>query len=802
MASQNLARLGIVMGIDTAELETGINEAIRKFGKLKQSIKRESDAAAKEIVALEYATKDYGKTLTKVEQIQREITSGKYANATKQLKDMLLDQARAYDAVAESAKKANMAQMGGAGGKLPPHLQAALGYQTTDIVTSLLGGQNPMMVLIQQGGQLRDQFGGFVPLFKAISSVLNPMRIAIGGTAVAMAGLAFAAYKGQEESSKFRDTLILTNNIAGVTASSFQMMSAALSDKLNMSIGKTNDVFMELIASGKFTSISLSSVAKAIALVSKLSGETASVVAKDLMASLDGSAQSASKLNEKYNFLTFAQYQQIEALARQNKLQESVKLTADLLTASLTKQERDVGTLEKAWESLGKMFGSFWNDLKSIGKDKTTEDIITNLKKDIEYLEKSLNGLSGQRNSELLEAKKKQLQEYLDIQNKAIQEAQTKSDAQARENARIKAYEETGGAQKTADLIAEYQKLVNDGLFQTRVKGVNEFERIQLESAKRIQDYLIQQNANLQKDKGLRAELYTKNNVQFILNEQAKVAQLQEDISRKEKLRIDERQQGELNSLAREREKLELYRDNILLSDNDKQIALDRLRTEQEIAKLIKDQKLTGTALETAIQREKLIQAQKEGVIRLGEQLSIVQSIHTSVFNNMTAAIENFVRTGKFAFKDFTISVIRGILEIEAKAQSAKLLSSAGKSIGGIFGSFFGGDSVRSQSFLNEAGGMEVGGSLGFANGGSPPVGVPSMVGEKGPELFIPRTAGTIIPNHALGAMGGTTINYNGTYVASMSAIDTQSATQFLVQNKQTIWAANQSASRSMPTSR
>tara|TARA_R110002126_G_scaffold191700_4_gene339889 strand:+ start:4078 stop:6486 length:2409 start_codon:yes stop_codon:yes gene_type:complete len=802
MASQYTARLGIVMGINIAELETSVNEAIQKFGKLKNEIKRDVSAAEKELLSLSYAIQDYGKSLTKVEQIQREITSGRFLNASEKHKQLLLQQAKAYDDVAEAAKKANMAQMGGAGGKLPPHLQAALGYQTTDIVTSLLGGQNPMMVLIQQGGQLRDQFGGFVPLFKAITSVLTPMNVAIGAGAIVFGGLAFAAYKGQEEVSKFRDTLILTNNIAGVTASSFQMMSAALSDKLNMSIGKTNEVFMELIASGKFTSTSLSSVAKAIALVSKLSGETASTVAKDLMASLDGSAHSASKLNEKYNFLSFAQYKQIEALARQNKLQESVKLTADLLTASLTKQERDVGTLEKAWESLGKMFGSFWSDLKSIGKDKTTEDIIKNLKKDIEYLESTLNGLSGERNKTLIEQKKKQLEEMIAIQTKELQRVQAESDAQAKENAKTKAYEETGGAQKTADLIAEYQKLVNDGLFQTRVKGVNEFERIQLESAKRIQDYLVQQNASLEKDKFLRSELYTKNNVQFILNEQAKVAQLQEDISRKEALRITEKQQSELDSIAREREKLELYRDNILLSDNDKQIALDRLRTEQEIARLIKDQKLTGTALETAIQREKLIQAQKEGVIRLGEQLSIVQSIHTSVFNNMTAAIENFVRTGKFSFKDFTLSVIRGILEIEAKAQSAKLLSAAGKSIGGVFGSFFGGDSVRSQGFLNEAGGMEVGGSLGFADGGSPPVGVPSIVGERGPEMFIPRTAGTIIPNHALGAMGGTTINYNGTYVANMSAIDTQSATQFLVQNKQTIWAANQSASRSMPTSR
>ena len=43
-----------------------------------------------------------------------------------------------------------------------------------------------------------------------------------------------------------------------------------------------------------------------------------------------------------------------------------------------------------------------------------------------------------------------------------------------------------------------------------------------------------------------------------------------------------------------------------------------------------------------------------------------------------------------------------------------------------------------------------------FANGGRPPVGRASLVGERGPELFVPRTAGTIIPNHA---MGSATVN-------------------------------------------
>jgi len=75
-----------------------------------------------------------------------------------------------------------------------------------------------------------------------------------------------------------------------------------------------------------------------------------------------------------------------------------------------------------------------------------------------------------------------------------------------------------------------------------------------------------------------------------------------------------------------------------------------------------------------------------------------------------------------------------------------------------------------SDAFLNMAifgnfgGGSVTGGLLGmfgFANGGKPPVGRPSIVGERGPELFVPDRAGTIIPNHELGGMGGTNIVVN-----------------------------------------
>lgn len=158
-----------------------------------------------------------------------------------------------------------------------------------------------------------------------------------------------------------------------------------------------------------------------------------------------------------------------------------------------------------------------------------------------------------------------------------------------------------------------------------------------------------------------------------------------------------------------------------------------------------------------------------------------------SLMGGMTKALDDFVATGKLNFEDFAKSVIADMLKIQLRASATNLFSMLAKS---VVGAFSGGGTMS----------MNVGA---FADGGDPPVGVPSLVGERGPELFVPRSAGTIVPNHMMGSSQQTpTINYNGPYIATMSAIDTQSGLQFLAKNKQSVWAAYQSANRSIPMSR
>ena len=136
----------------------------------------------------------------------------------------------------------------------------------------------------------------------------------------------------------------------------------------------------------------------------------------------------------------------------------------------------------------------------------------------------------------------------------------------------------------------------------------------------------------------------------------------------------------------------------------------------------------------------------------------------TSIMQNMNSAIDNFVTTGKFKFGDFARSVIQDLLKIELRAQASKLFSSISGGIFGFLGSLFGGS---------------------YANGGQPPVGKPSIVGENGPELFVPKTAGTIVPNGggSSGAGGGNTYITN-----NITAMDAKSVAQLFAENRKALF--------------
>lgn len=165
----------------------------------------------------------------------------------------------------------------------------------------------------------------------------------------------------------------------------------------------------------------------------------------------------------------------------------------------------------------------------------------------------------------------------------------------------------------------------------------------------------------------------------------------------------------------------------------------------------------------------------------------------------MSKAIDNFVENGKFSFKDFAGSIIKDLIKIELKMQAMQLFRMGVSAVMGAFSGGIGGATTMGAGSL--AGGE---GALSFAvdmtraNGGTVSGGSSYLVGERGPEIFMPGRSGTVIPNNNIGSMGGVT-NITNNYI---DAIDTKSFEDRIYGSSRAVWAANAYANKGLSNSR
>lgn len=153
------------------------------------------------------------------------------------------------------------------------------------------------------------------------------------------------------------------------------------------------------------------------------------------------------------------------------------------------------------------------------------------------------------------------------------------------------------------------------------------------------------------------------------------------------------------------------------------------------------------------------------------EKTGVLEGALVQVSANVDAAFkqsfENIFKTGKFNFgrlKDAAIGSLNSILD-----------NLVGQFTDGLFGSLFGGGTGGGGLFAGILGG--VGKLFGFAGGGAVQPGGPVLVGERGPEIFVPKTVGSIVPNSGIGRGGQPVIvNMTNRFDVGLESVDSRIA--------------------------
>lgn len=208
---------------------------------------REAAKAHDEQVAalrrLEAQIDPVGEAFRRLNEQQRQLDGAK---ATGMLSPLAYDRLNSKLAESRDALEKTQSQLGktSMSAKQTAWAMSMIPAQMTDIVVGLSTGQSPFMVLMQQGGQLKDMFGGIGPAIKGVGTyiigLVNPYSVA----AAAVGLLTYAVYQNRQEidaATKIATTSLGAN---GDAAERLALNMVAISDKTGKAIDEVGNMFI------------------------------------------------------------------------------------------------------------------------------------------------------------------------------------------------------------------------------------------------------------------------------------------------------------------------------------------------------------------------------------------------------------------------------------------------------------------------------------------------------------------------------------------------------------------------------
>ncbi len=264
--------------------------------------------------------------------------------------------------------------------------------QFTDIATQLAGGQNPFLILLQQGGQIKDSFGGIGPAMSALRTAITPVAVGITAIGAAVGAAAVATYQGIQELNEYRRAMLLTGNQAGVTVDQLGELARAASETVGGTQGAAAEVAAQLVAAGNVSRATLGpAVQAAIAMQRELAVDVRKTVAAFSELGKDP-LRAAVSLNRQYNFLTLATYEQIKALTEQGRAQEAAVVAQEAFAKSAVGRSQEMnqslGYLERGWRGVRDTAKEAWDAMVGFGRESTIDQQIAKVEQDLAKAQK------------------------------------------------------------------------------------------------------------------------------------------------------------------------------------------------------------------------------------------------------------------------------------------------------------------------------------------------------------------------------------------------------------------------------
>ena len=263
--------------------------------------------------------------------------------------------------------------------------------QFTDIATQLAGGQNPWLILLQQGGQVKDSFGGMIPMFRGLAGAISLPMVGVTSLAVATGALAYAWYQGDSTLSEFNKTLVLSGNQAGLTADRMLTLSRA-GQAAGLTFNQAGESLAALVNAGVRGGEQFDAINQSVARFASASGVEVDKVAEAFGKLTTDPTSGLMAMARQFRNVTAEQIAYVAQLQRSGDEAGALQAANDIATKGFDEQTRrlkeNMGTLETWADKTGKAFKSMWDAILDIGRPESSADMLASAQKAFDEADK------------------------------------------------------------------------------------------------------------------------------------------------------------------------------------------------------------------------------------------------------------------------------------------------------------------------------------------------------------------------------------------------------------------------------